>query len=300
MLPEGADAVIPFEEAQGDGEHLSIPYPVRPGTYVRKRGEIVKAGGTVAWKGDLATPGLVGMLAALGIRKARVSRRVRVGIASTGNEVVGRGRSPGVWQIHDSNSLMLAALAQDLGAAVVSLGIAGDSDDDIECRLRAGEKCDIVILTGGSSEGASDLVPGALTKHSCRLLIRGVNLRPGKHVVFAKKGRRVFFGLPGRPGGCFGLFHLLVRPALLAMMGCAVPVPAALRAVWCGGMLKRPQADTVIPARLGTGSEVRPVGDRGTGDLGTVARSNCLVVIEAGKDPLRKGDLLKAFPVRLP
>lgn len=300
VLPDGADAVIPLEEAQAEGEHVRVRRFVKPGTHIRKAGEVARAGETVAGKGEFVSPGLLGLLAVVGIRRARVSRRVRIGIVSTGNEVVGAGGSPRSWQIHDSNSLMLAGLGEELGTEVVNLGIAGDTQDEIEARLRTGKACDLVILTGGSSTGISDLVPAALESHGCRLLIRGINLRPGKHVVFARKGAKVYFGLPGRPGGCFGLFHLLVKPAIMAMMGCRSPIPAALRAVWDGRATERPPVDTLLGACLGPGSGVRPASDAGSGDLGAVARSNSLVLLRAGTGLLRKGDVLEAFPVRLP
>jgi len=300
VVPEGADAVIPLEEASAEGGYVRIPHPVKPETHIYRTGRIAKAGQTVARKGDFVSPGLLGLLAAVGLRRLRVSRRVRVGIISTGNEVVGRGRSPRAWQVRDSNWFMLAGLAEELGTEVVNLGIAGDSGDDIARCLRAGKECDLVLLTGGSSAGIFDLVPGALERHGCRLLVRGVRLRPGKHVVFAGKGKKVFFGLPGRPGGCFTLFHVLVRPAVMAMMGRACFTPAALRAVWQGGVTEKPSVDTLIAARLDAGSGVRPVSDTGTGDLAAVARSNSLVLMRAGRGYLRKGDTVEVLPVRLP
>lgn len=300
ILPPGADAVIPVEHALSGGEYIRVPYAVRAGTHVYRTGRIVKAGGRVASKGDYVGPGLLGLLAAVGVRKARISRRVRMGIVSTGDEVVEARRSQRDWQVYDSNSVMLMGLAQELEAEVLNLGIAKDTGADIEASLRAGESCDIVIMTGGSSMGISDHVPATLRRYGCRVLIRGMRLRPGKHVTFARKGSRVFFGLPGRPGGCFGLFHLLVRPALMAMMGCARPAPVALRGTWAGGAMERPRIDTLFAAHLGPRSEIRPVSDTSTGDLGALARSNSLVLIRTGRDSLRKGDILEVFPVRLP
>ncbi len=298
-MPGGCDAVIPAEEAWVEGGHVKVRRLVEPGTHVRRAGEVVRAGEIVAGRGDFVGPGLLGLLAAVGIRRARVSRRVRIGIISTGNEMVDADVRPHSWQIHDSNSVMLAGLGEELGSEVVSLGIAKDTGEDIAGHLRAGKACDVVILTGGSSIGISDLVPAALKNHGCRILIRGIRLRPGKHVVFARKGSKVFFGFPGRPGGCFGLFHLLVKPAIMAMMGSAKPIPAALTAVWDGGATQRPAVDTLIAAHLGSGSRVRPVSDAGSGDLAAVARSNSLVLLRAGTDLLRKGDVLEVIPVRL-
>ena len=300
VLPRGGDAVIPAEEARVEGEHVKVRRLVEPGTHVRRAGEVVGTGEIVAGRGDFVGPGLLGLLAAVGIRRARVSRRVRIGIISTGNEMVGAGVCPRSWQIHDSNSVMLAGLGQELGCEVVSLGIAKDTEEDIGGHLRSGKACDVVILTGGSSIGISDLVPAALENHGCRIPIRGIRLRPGKHLVFARKGSKVFFGLPGRPGGCFGLFHLLVKPAIMAMMGSAKPIPAALRAVWDGGTTERPAVDTLIAAHLGPGSRVRPVSDAGSGDLAAVARANSVALLRAGTGLLRKADVLKVFPVRLP
>jgi molybdopterin molybdotransferase len=300
VLPEGADAVTPAEAVRPAGEWIRVPCTVRSGTHVRKAGTVAKRGDKVAAKGDLVRPGMLGLLGGLGVKKARVCRKVRMGIISTGDEMIGPDVNLRRWQVRDSNSMMLAGLGVELGTEVFNLGIAGDTKEEILRLLRSAKGCDLVVLTGGSSMGVSDFVPSALESHGCRVLIRGISLRPGTHLVFARKGRTVYFGLPGRPGGCFSLFHILVRPAILAMMGCAVPIPEALRAIWCGGAAERPEVDTLLEVYLGPDSRVSPVRSKGAGDLGALSRLNALALLRAGADPLKPGDAIEVFPVAWP
>jgi molybdenum cofactor synthesis domain-containing protein len=299
-LPAGADAVVPVEQVGVEAGYVRVPCPIEMGSHIRKTGEAVKAGETVAGQGDFVSPGLLGLLGAVGVRKLRVSRRVRMGIVTTGNEMVEAGGRPRSWQVHDSNSVMLAGLGRELGCQAVRLGIARDTQGEIVRLLRSAGACDLVLLTGGSSQGIMDLVPAALGNHGCRIIMRGIRLRPGRHVVFARKGRQIFFGLPGRPGGCFGLFHVLVKPAIMAMMGCRAPVPVGLKATWGGGLIESPPVDTLLAARMGSGRRVLPAGGSGCGDLAAIARADCLVLLKAGARPVRRGDTLSVFPVAPP
>jgi molybdopterin molybdotransferase len=295
-LAAGADAVVPSEEAQVRAVRLVITHPIRPGDHVRKTATAFHAGDTVARRGDIMTPDLMGLLATAGLRNARVSRSIRVGIMSTGDEIVDLRARPEPWQVHNSNALVIEALGHELGCEIVNLGISADLHRDIRAHLRAARQCDVVLLTGGTSTGARDLVLDALREHGCRIVIRGMRLRPGRHLIFARKGRQVLFGLPGRPWGCSALFHLIVRPAILAMAGSSRPLPASIRAVWCGGPVTRPAVDTLFAGKLESGSKVRPLGN----ELARFAGSDSLVLLKAGGDRLENGDQVDVFPRRLP
>jgi molybdopterin molybdotransferase len=298
VLPEGADTVLAGEDALVRNGCLVILQPMKSGTHVRRAGSAIRVGDKVAAVGDVLSTGRMGLLAACGIRRVRVARRVRIGMIPTGDEIVDAGTHARPWQVYSSNAMVLSGQAGELGAEVFDLGIAADRRGEIVDRLGAGRRCDIIVLTGGSSTGSCDLVLDALETYGCRILTRGIQLRPGRHMILARRGRQVLFGLPGRPAGCFALFHVLVRPAVLAMMGSADYLPMRIRAVWGGGTGERPAIDTLVAARLDGNGIVRPDGDTRCGDLPGLARANALAHIRSGRGLLKRGERVDVYPVR--
>ncbi|HYB40213.1 MAG TPA: molybdopterin molybdotransferase MoeA, partial [Candidatus Methylomirabilis sp.] len=157
-LPEGADAVIPQEEVGEDGGALVVPRPVRPGEFVRPRGEDMQVGDKVLDSGRLLGAAELGLLATLGRARVSVHRRPRVGILSTGDEIVDLGGVVGPGQIPNSNTYSLMAQVAETGALAVNLGVARDRLEEIESRLRWGLGCDALISSAGVSVGEHDFV----------------------------------------------------------------------------------------------------------------------------------------------
>jgi molybdopterin molybdotransferase len=223
-LPEGADSIIPQEDVTVDGGAILVPRPVNPGDYVRPRGEDMRAGDGVLERGRLLGPAELGLLAALGRSQVRVLRRPRVGVLSTGDEIVDLGGHPGPGQIPNSNTYSLMAQVEEAGADPISLGVAADRLEDIEARLRWGLDCDLVISSAGVSVGEHDFVKAALERLGAEQHLWLVDMRPGKPIAFAtipSAGKRALpvFALPGNPVSAMVTFELFVRPALLRLGG---------------------------------------------------------------------------------
>ncbi len=204
-LPEGADSVIPQEDVSLDAMTLVVPRAVRIGDYVRPRGEDVQAGD-------------------LGRSQVRVVRRPRVGILSTGDEIVDLGGRLGPGQIPNSNTYSLMAQVSEAGGVPVSLGVAADRLEDIEARLRWGLGCDLLISSAGVSVGEHDFVKAALERLGAEQHLWLVDMRPGKPIAFATipsagKSALPAFALPGNPVSAMVTFELFVRPALLRLGG---------------------------------------------------------------------------------
>ena len=223
-LPPGADAVCPREDAtvEPDGEHVLIHRRVAAGDSVRGVGEDMTVGETLVEPGDVITPALLGTLAAQGHSSIRVHPTPRVGVLSTGNELVdGDTLLPG--QIRDSNRpTLLAALARS-GFSPVDLGTVRDAKDDLRATFeRALAECDAVISTGGVSAGDADFVKVVLAElFGERARSMQVAIRPGKPFTFALDGASAtpFFGLAGNPVSTLVGFELFVRPALRRLAG---------------------------------------------------------------------------------
>jgi molybdopterin molybdotransferase len=223
-LPQGADSVIPQEDVRVDGGGIVVSRPVETGEFVRPQGEDMRVGDGVLERARLLGPADIGLLAALGRSQVRVFRRPRVGVLSTGDEIVDLGGRPGPGQISNSNTYSLMAQIAEAGGDPVSLGVAPDRLDDIEARLRWGLNCDLVISSAGVSVGEHDFVKAALERLGAEQHLWLVDMRPGKPIAFAtipSVGKRALpvFALPGNPVSAMVTFELFVRPALLRLGG---------------------------------------------------------------------------------
>jgi molybdopterin molybdotransferase len=223
-LPEGADAVIPQEDVTEEAGALLVSRRVGDGDFVRPRGEDMKRGDRVLERGRVLSAADIGMLATVGRSPVSVIRRPRVGILSTGDELVDLGGRIGPGQIPNSNSYSLIAQVIDAGAQPVSLGIARDRLEDIEARLRWGLACDLVMSSAGVSVGEHDFVKAALARLGAEQHLWLVDMRPGKPIAFSTipqegKGALALFALPGNPVSAMVTFELFVRPAILRMAG---------------------------------------------------------------------------------
>lgn len=219
-LPEGADGVIPQEEVVAAGEgRIAVGRPVAPGEFVRPRGEDVRTGETALRPGQVIGAAEIGLLATLGHGRALVFRRPRVGILSTGDEVVDLGSPLDRGKIPNSNTYALMAQVLETGGEPLNLGVAPDRVEAIEERLRWGLSADVLVSSAGVSVGEYDLVREALRRLGAELHLWRVAMRPGKPITFGSLGGRPIFGLPGNPVSAMVTFELFVRPALRKMAG---------------------------------------------------------------------------------
>jgi molybdopterin molybdotransferase len=218
-MPPGADAVVPQEEVRREGGGVLVPRPVAAGSFVRPRGEDIRAGEPVLAVGSVLGPAALGVLAALGRPLVRVHQRPRVAILSTGDELVDVDAVPGPGQIPNSNTYTLSAQVREAGAVPVNLGIARDSREDLEEHVRWGLAADMLVSSAGVSVGDRDFVREVMEKLGAELDFWKVSMRPGKPLTFGRVGGHPFFGLPGNPVSSMVTFELFVRPALRRMAG---------------------------------------------------------------------------------
>jgi len=228
-VPDGADAVCPVEQTTLtiDGAKVVVGTALRAGRHVRRPGEDVAVGDMVLHAGDRVGPAHVGLLHGLGEDEVAVVPRPRVGVLSTGDELVGERDGAGSGRIRDTNRATLLGLLTGDGFPAVDLGRVGDDEDAYLAALRAAASagCDVVCSTGGVSFGDRDAVRAALTSRVATRVLAAteVAIKPGKPQVFAvltDPELRVF-GLPGNPVAAVVSWELFVRPALRTMAGLA-------------------------------------------------------------------------------
>jgi molybdopterin molybdotransferase len=220
MLPEGADAIVIVEETAEQGGQVEIFRSVRPRQHVIDRGGDVREGESLLGEGHRLRPPDVGALLGVGILEVPVYTIPRVAILSTGDEIVPPEETPPPGKIRDMNSGALAAFVTRLGAEAVSYGIVGDEFDRLEATARrALAENDVLILNGGSSVGAKDMVVPVIERLGPPgVLVHGINIRPGKPTALAICEGKPVFGLPGQPVSVLNTFELFVAPVLRRML----------------------------------------------------------------------------------
>jgi molybdopterin molybdotransferase len=292
-LPPGADAVVPFERTEEDGDRVRVFEEQPVGANVRVAGEDVRNGELVLARGAELGPAEIGMLAALGRPVVLAHRRPRVGILATGDEVVAIDAPLGPGQIRNANSYSNAAQVLRYGGIPVPLGIARDNMEAIRDRLRGGlhENIDLLLTSGGVSVGDFDIVKKVLAEEA-EMHFWQVRMRPGKPFAFGRIGDVPLLGLPGNPVSAMVSFELFGRPALHRLMGKRhVPHPT-VRAVLLDSLDKRKGFRYFVRVRLerlGRGYAARLTGEQGSGILLSMVRADGLAVIPEEYEHYRAG-----------
>lgn len=224
MLPPGADAVAMLEHAASlDETTIEVYRSVAPGQHVIGVGEDLRLGETLIAAGRRLRPQDAGLMAALGCTRVRVYRRPRVGIISTGDEIVPAEAKPGPGQIRDVNTHTLADLVRQAGAIPAKYGLVGDDLGRLKalCRQATAEN-DMVLISGGSSLGMRDFTVEALAElPDSRIRVHGITISPGKPTILAQSGAKLVWGLPGHVTSAMVVFGAVVRPFLDRLCGLA-------------------------------------------------------------------------------
>ncbi len=219
-IPKGADCAVMIEytEDYGDGT-VGIMKPGAPGMNLIFRGDDVFPDKEILPAGRVLTAQDVGALAAVGKTSVPVAHRVKVGVISTGDELVPPDETPGPGQVRDVNSPLLTAMLEAFGAEPVNYGIVADDEAQLRQKMEtAARECDAVILSGGSSVGVKDAACRIIESMGT-LLLHGIAIKPGKPTIMGKTGNKPLIGLPGHPVAACFVAQLFVLPLLGRLMG---------------------------------------------------------------------------------
>lgn len=219
-LPQNADAVVMLEytEDYKDGS-VGILKSVAPGSNVIYRGDDVKPGEVLLKKGHIISVHDIGSLAALGIRTVKVADKLKIGIISTGNELIPSNEKPKDGQIRNVNSDVLAAFALENNCKFIDFGIIKDEATLLSNVIdKALKECSIVLVSGGSSAGEKDYTANII-KSKGELLLHGIAIKPGKPTILGKVDNKAIFGLPGHPLASFFVAKIFVQALINKMLG---------------------------------------------------------------------------------
>ncbi len=299
-LPDGADCVVLQENAAREGDQVRLgPLDGAP-SHIRSRGGDFQAGERLLEPGVRLDAWRLSLAAAAGLARLEVTRKPRVAILSTGDEIVPAGEPVGPWQIWNSGGPALAALCESWGGVAVVMPPAGDTEDALAAAV-AGLEADLLVTVGGASVGDHDLVKPALARVGLKLILDGVAMRPGKPSWFGRLGESVLvLGAPGNPASALVCAELFLRPVLLRLQGLDPQRPtvhARLRApLPANGPREHYLRGRLSTAEDGT-VEVLPMPDQDSSLVAVFAAASALVRRPAHAPARALGDPVEILPL---
>jgi molybdopterin molybdotransferase len=305
MLPKGADAVVMLEYARdAGGARIELTRPAAPLENVITADEDAAKGEEILPAGRMLRAQELGLLAAFGLQKISVTRKPRVAVISSGDEVVPLTATPKPGQVRDINSHTLAALVQAAGGEARTLGIAGDSEEALGSLIcQALLWADVILVSGGSSAGQRDYTIHAFQAVAgAEILAHGAAISPGKPLIMARKGQQSLWGLPGHAASALVCAEVFIRPLLHKLLG------MTLRETWREGLYA--VLDRSVASELGRRDYIRvrlAAGDGGTltaspvmgksGLITTMVEAEALVVCPENQEGLAAGQAVKLYPL---
>lgn len=237
-IPAGADRVVPQEQCKRSGDEIHLLEKIPSGKHIRYKGEDARKGALVLKAGTLLESVHLAAAAAVGKASLSIFPSPRVAVISTGNEIVEPGKKLREGQIYNTNAIQLASQIRAAGGEPLLLGKVVDQLAAVVAKVGIAlhSRADIICISGGASVGDADFAESALRQCGFKIHFHGVDLKPGKPVLFATRGRTLAFGIPGNPVSHLAVFALLVAPALKALRGIGpTPRPIAfLDKPWSG------------------------------------------------------------------
>jgi molybdopterin molybdotransferase len=293
VVPEGSDAVIPFEYVVERDNAVEISEPVAPAANVRPRGGDLRAGDTAVGRGVSLGPAQLGALAAAGIAEVVCAARPRASVVATGTELRSPGEELAPGEVYEANGLILAAQLRSAGALPERLAIVADDEDAHRETLGRGLEADVLVTSGGVSVGPHDLVRRVEAELGVEEVFWRVAVKPGKPVSFGVRENTLVFGLPGNPVSSFVGFELFVRPAVRALQGHSDPLPRFEPGRLAGALKRNEARDQLVRARTRSGDEgellLEPLTGQESHMIARAAAADALVLLPRGEGELPAG-----------
>lgn len=292
VLPEGADAVAMVEYCEQIEDNVLVHRPVAPGENVIRRDEDFPRDALILPEGHEIRPQDMGVLAAAGVNRVKVYRIPRIGVISTGNELVPPESAVGTGKVRDANSYMIRGFLSEHGCSSIFYGIIQDDPALLRGILvQAESECDAVILSGGSSKDVRD-VCGKTIGDLGEVLIHGISLQPGKPTIIGRIGRIPVIGLPGHPASAYIVLRAIVQPLLNKMTSRVLPI-ITRSAILAENIPSSKGREDYVRVRIEDGRAIPLFGKSGL--LNTLVRSEGMVRIPAAREGLEEGESVEVI-----
>jgi molybdopterin molybdotransferase len=300
-VPDGADAIVIQEDADQDGDRVTVREGAPAGTFIRPAGLDFVAGAVGLTAGRRLTARDIGLAAAMNHPWLRVRRRPRVAILATGDEIVRPGDPIGPNQIVSSNALALSALIKSVGGDPIMLGIAPDESVALRRMAAGAQGADLLVTTGGASVGDHDLVRSGLASDGLALDFWSIAMRPGKPLMFGRLGAVPLLGLPGNPVSSLVCGMVFLKPALEALLGLARAQEPRHTARLATDLKANDRRQDYLRARLQIDADdvrqVLPFPKQDSSMLSPLAQADCLVVRPPHAPAARAGTPVEIIPL---
>ncbi len=290
MIPKGADCVIMIEDVE-EVEGQRIRYKKeKTKTNICIKGEDIIAGQMVIPAGIRVKPEHIAVMASVGCTNPLVYKQPKICVITTGEELVEPHQKPDISQIRNSNGSQLIAQLLRIGIQPTYYGIVGDSEESsLGAMKKAASEQDIILLTGGVSMGDFDLVPLMMEKAGFDIRFRKIAVQPGKPTTFGVKDTKICFGLPGNPVSSFIQFELLVKPAIMHMMGNVYKPLSLNMPMGIDFSRKRSERRSWIPVRI-KDARVYPIDYHGSAHLNALTAADAIMMMDIGQKEILQGE----------
>ncbi len=303
-LPDGADTILMVEEVNADDGKVRLAEGMMPKNNICLKGEDLKKGELVLEKGSYIKPEQIAILAAMGVAEVTVSKRLKIGLLSTGDEIIEPDQTPDEVHIRNSNGWQLMAQIIRSGSLCNYYGIVRDNESALRDAIeKALSQNDVLILTGGVSMGDFDFVPSILQDLNMEILFDKIAVQPGKPSTFAVKRnssdtterQKVVFALPGNPVSCYIQFEMIIRPFILKSMGADHSTFWIEMASSQDYTRKHTERKALIPVKVGPDGRFSIVSYNGSAHIVALNNANAIAEIPIGVSTIKCGDRLRLF-----
>ena len=289
-IPKGGDCVVRQEDVREDGERIHVSFTSEPYENYCYAGEDIKKGTVLIHRGQRIRASHLAVLASEGNGDVLVHRRVRVAVASTGDELLQPGEPLRPGKIYNSNLYLLAGRLKELGAEVTVLGsVSDDIEKAAEVIASYADKVDLFLTSGGVSVGKKDIMHGVVPALGAERLFWRVCMKPGAPAIAYTRGKMLGIALSGNPFAAFATFELMAKPALLRLAGQMDVLPARRRAVLADAFPKACLGRRFLRARVEADGHISLPDQHESGSLFSAAGCDAFVDVPAGTKPLAAG-----------
>ena len=289
-IPKGCDCVVRQEDVREDGERIHVSFTSEPYENYCYAGEDIKKGTVLIHRGQRIRASHLAVLASEGNGDVLVHRRVRVAVASTGDELLQPGEPLRPGKIYNSNLYLLAGRLKELGAEVTVLGsVSDDIEKAAEVIASYADKVDLFLTSGGVSVGKKDIMHGVVPALGAERLFWRVCMKPGAPAIAYTRGKMLGIALSGNPFAAFATFELMAKPALLRLAGQTDVLPARRRAVLADAFPKACLGRRFLRARVEADGRISLPDQHESGSLFSAAGCDAFVDVPAGTKPLAAG-----------
>ncbi|MBN1141223.1 MAG: molybdopterin molybdotransferase MoeA [Deltaproteobacteria bacterium] len=293
-VPEGADCVLMVEQTRLDPGGRVLFLGKEADHHIFFKGGDVRAGEVVLRRFGKIGPQHVAILATVGKVQPLVSRRPKVGVIATGDELVEPSQFPPPFSIRNSNSYQLCAQVRAADSIPTYYGIAKDRDEEIDTRLKqALKENDVVLLSGGVSMGDFDLTPEIMKRNGIDIRFDSIAIKPGKPTHFGVAEGACCFGLPGNPVSAFLQFEILVKPFLYKLMGHDLRILHTTAVLEQDVSVRPSDRESWIPVSLVSGNRAMPLTYHGSAHINAMAEADGFIVIPVGSTGLSRGTTVR-------